>query len=85
VIFGTYKTAILEILGTCKTAILEMFKTPWPESESELYRPSDLSPSVKLVPTLIDRGCHVISVTDRYGRILGFIDWSRYFFFQVAP
>jgi hypothetical protein len=32
-----------------------------------------------------DRGCHVVSLTDPYGRILGFIDLSRYFFFQVAP
>jgi hypothetical protein len=29
--------------------------------------------------------CHVVSVTDPYGRILGFIDWSRYFLFQAAP
>jgi hypothetical protein len=27
-------------------------------------------------------GCHVVSVTDPYGRILGFLDRSRYFFFQ---
>jgi hypothetical protein len=27
----------------------------------------------------------MVSVTDRYGRILGFLDRSRYFFFQVAP
>jgi hypothetical protein len=26
-----------------------------------------------------DRGCHVVSVTDPYGRILGFLDKSRYF------
>jgi hypothetical protein len=26
-----------------------------------------------------DRGCHVVSVTDLYGRILGFVDRSRYF------
>jgi hypothetical protein len=26
-----------------------------------------------------DRGCHVVSVTDPYGRILGFLDSSRYF------
>jgi hypothetical protein len=31
------------------------------------------------------RGCHMVSVTDLYGRILGFLDRSRYFFFQVAP
>jgi hypothetical protein len=26
-----------------------------------------------------DRGCHVASVTDPYGRILDFLDRSRYF------
>jgi hypothetical protein len=31
------------------------------------------------------RGCHVASVTDPYGRIFGFLDRSRYYFFQVAP
>jgi hypothetical protein len=41
--------------------------------------------SVKLVPTFVDRLCHVVSVTDPYGLILGFLDQSRYFFFQVAP
>jgi hypothetical protein len=30
-------------------------------------------------------GCHVVSVTDLYGHILGFLDRSHYFFFQVAP
>jgi CBS-domain-containing membrane protein len=47
--------------------------------------PSDLRLSANLVPTFADRGCHVVSVTDPYGRILGFLDWSRYAFFQVAP
>jgi hypothetical protein len=37
------------------------------------------------VPTFADRGSHVVSVTDPYGRILDFLDQSRYFFFQVAP
>jgi CBS-domain-containing membrane protein len=41
--------------------------------------------SAKLVPTFVDRGCHVVSVTDPYGRILGVLDRRRYFFFQVAP
>jgi hypothetical protein len=63
-------------------------KITWPQSTSELYRPSDCRLSAKLVPTFIfyaDRGCHVVSVTNPYGRILGFLDWSRYYFFQVAP
>jgi hypothetical protein len=59
-------------------------KTPWPESATEQYRPSDRRLSAKLVPTFVDRGCHVVSVTDPYGRNLGFLDRSRYFF-QVAP
>jgi hypothetical protein len=30
--------------------------------------------SAKLMPTSVDRVCHVVSVTDPYGRILGFLD-----------
>jgi hypothetical protein len=60
-------------------------KSPWPESASELYRPSDRRLSAKIVPTFADRGCHVVSVTDPYGRILDFLDRNRYLFFQVAP
>jgi hypothetical protein len=29
--------------------------------------------------------CHVVSVTNPYGRILGFLDRNRYIFLQVAP
>jgi hypothetical protein len=32
-----------------------------------------------------DRGCRVVNATDLHGRILGFQDPSRYFFFKVAP
>jgi hypothetical protein len=39
----------------------------------------------KFVPTFAGTGSHVVSVTDPYGHILKFLDWSRYFFFQVAP
>jgi hypothetical protein len=35
--------------------------------------------------TFVERGCHVVSVTDPYGRIFGFVDLSCYIFFQVAP
>jgi hypothetical protein len=45
---------------------------------SELYRPIDRSLSAKLVPTFADRGCRVFSVTELYGRIIGFVDRSRY-------
>jgi hypothetical protein len=40
--------------------------------------------SAKVVTTFEVRGCHVVNVTDPYGRILGFLDRSHYFFFQVA-
>jgi hypothetical protein len=48
-------------------------------------RPSGRQLSAKLVPTFADRGCHLVSVTEPYSRILGFIDRNRYFFFQVTP
>jgi hypothetical protein len=54
-------------------------QTPWSESASELYRPSDRRLLAKWLPTFADRGCHVVSVTDPYGRILGFLDRSLYF------
>jgi hypothetical protein len=60
-------------------------RTPWPESASELYRLSDRLLSAKFVPTFADRGFHVVSVTDPYDPIPGFLDRSRYFFFLVSP
>jgi hypothetical protein len=48
-------------------------------------RPTDRCMSAKLVPTFADRGCHVVSLTDPYCRILVFLDRSRYFIFKVAP
>jgi hypothetical protein len=55
-------------------------------STSELYRLSDRHFSVNLVPTFADRG-GVMWLAWRipYGCNLGFLDWSRYFFFAVAP
>jgi hypothetical protein len=52
-------------------------KSEWPESASHL--------STTLVPTFADRRCHVVSLTDHYGRMVGFLDRSRHFFFQVTP
>jgi hypothetical protein len=60
-------------------------QAPWLESASELCRPSDRSSSVKLVPTIADRGCRVVSTTGPHDIILDFLDRSRYFFFGVAP
>jgi hypothetical protein len=59
--------------------------TPWPQSVSELYRPSDRCLLANLVPTFANRGYCVVSTTDPYGRILGFQDRSPYYFFQVVP
>jgi hypothetical protein len=67
------------------TTLKKKTKTPWSESASELYQPSDRCFSAKWLPTFADKGCHVVSVTDPYRRVLGFIDRSRYFFYQVAP
>jgi hypothetical protein len=33
----------------------------------------------------VGRGCQEVTVTNPYGCILGFLDRSRYYFFQVAP
>jgi hypothetical protein len=44
--------------------------------------PTERPPLVGVVPTFAGRGCHVVSVTDPYSRILGFLDWSRYFSFK---
>jgi hypothetical protein len=52
-----------------------------PEFARELYRQNDRCLSAKLLPTFADKGCHLVSVTDPYGCILGFLDRSRYFFF----
>jgi hypothetical protein len=84
-----YNTITHSVCGLCPSSgiinLKKKLKTPWPESASELYRPSDRRLSVKLMPTLEDRGSHVVSVNDPYGRIFEFLDRSRYNFFQVAP
>jgi hypothetical protein len=43
-------------------------RTPWFQSANELYRPSDCRLSAKLVSTLADRGCRVVSATNNHGR-----------------
>jgi hypothetical protein len=48
-----------------------MKQTPWSELASKLYRPIDHRLSAKLVPTFADTVCHVVSMTDSYGRIIG--------------
>jgi hypothetical protein len=63
------------LLGNNPFAVqLNNNKTPWPESATELYRHNDNRLLAKLVPTFADGGCHLVSVTDSYVRILGFLD-----------
>jgi hypothetical protein len=50
--------------------------TVWAESASEQYLSSDRHLSAKLMPTFVDIECHVVSVSDLYGLILGFLDRS---------
>jgi hypothetical protein len=64
-------------IGESKQLTLKK-KTPWSESTSELYRPSDRPLVDEMIANFFaDRECHVVSVTDPYGRILGFIDRSH--------
>jgi hypothetical protein len=55
-----------------------------PGSASELHRLSDCLMSAKSMPTFEDRGCHMVNMMDPYSHIHCFLDWSHYFFFQVA-
>jgi hypothetical protein len=51
----------------------------------ELTIPTERPPLVDEVSAnLLDRVRHVISLTDPYGGMLGYLDRSRYFSFQVA-
>jgi hypothetical protein len=52
------------------TVSLNLTLWSWSKSVSEQYRPSDSRLSEKLVPTFADIGCHVVSVTDSYDRII---------------
>jgi hypothetical protein len=87
-VFSLFLNASLSLVTIefCRGKIDTLFKqTPWAVSASEIYRQSDRRLSAKLVPIFADRGCYMFSVTDPYGLILGFLDRSRYFLFQVDP
>jgi hypothetical protein len=67
--------------SACKLKLKTTFRGLSPRAN---YTDRSTAASAKLVPTWSVRGCHVVSVTDPYARILCFLDRSRYFFFQVA-
>jgi hypothetical protein len=81
------------ILGTLGPGVYSASKrneyqnkqTPWSESASKLYRPSDRRLLAKWLPTCADRRCHMVSVTDPTGRILGFSRQEPLLFYQAAP
>jgi hypothetical protein len=66
--------------------VLILKKPPWSEPARDLHPLSDRRLSAKCLPTFADRGCHVVSVTDPYGRILGFLaQFQTHYFFLVVP
>jgi hypothetical protein len=58
--------------------------TQWQQFVNDLYQPNERHLSTKIVSTFADRGNCVVSTTDPHSRIIGFLDRSRYYFFQVA-
>jgi hypothetical protein len=46
--------------------------------------PTEQPPLISEI-TFADRGRRVVNATDPHSHILGFLDWSCYCFFQVAP
>jgi hypothetical protein len=66
---GPFGRMLALALKWLKKSNIEQKQTPWPESASELYRPSDRRLSTKLVSPSADRECHVDSVTDLYAVI----------------
>jgi hypothetical protein len=87
----TFRMRVLHIICRFEVCDILMWssssekKIPWIQSVSELYRLSDRRLSAKLVPTFADGECYMMSTTDPYCLILDFLNWSRYYFFQVAP
>jgi CBS-domain-containing membrane protein len=50
------------------------------DSANKQTIPTERPPLVgEVIATFADKGCHVVSVMDPYGRIFGFLYRSRYF------
>jgi hypothetical protein len=69
-----YSAGWVNLLCLQKTKLKLHGLSPWANCTD------DRRLSLKLVPTFADRECHMVSVTDPYGRILGFLD--RHFTFN---
>jgi hypothetical protein len=79
----TYTTFTLQLVQldplTTTPITLELNYTPRPKVRERTIS-TERPPLVGEVSSNFEhRGCHVVSVTDPYGRILGFLDGSRYF------
>jgi hypothetical protein len=72
------KFSLLSSLLHSKNSVASVHKRTLPTERPPLV--SEVSANF-----FADRGCHVVSVTNPYGRILAFLDRSRYYFFQVPP
>jgi hypothetical protein len=59
--------------GGFATSVLIWLHKNFGDLASELYIPSDSWLSAKLVQTFPDRSCHVVSMTDSHGHILGLL------------
>jgi hypothetical protein len=59
--------------------VFKLKKTPWSSPRANYN--DRVTAACRRSDCLLfaDIGCHVVSVTDSYGRILGFLDRSRYF------
>jgi hypothetical protein len=75
----TWLTVMFPVLTILKK------QTPWSESASELYRPSDRRLSAKWLPTFAARGCHVVSVTGSLRPYSRFSRQDPLLFYQVSP
>jgi hypothetical protein len=63
--------------------MLHQLRSMKPESKVTVV--SERPPFVgEEVPTFVDRGQSVVRVADPYGRNLGFLDRSRYFFSPIS-
>jgi hypothetical protein len=63
---GQMPPPVAEPMPFCRTPQTNKLRGFSPQSE--LYRPSDHRLSAKLVPTLADRGCRIVSATNPHGR-----------------
>jgi hypothetical protein len=76
-VYVYHKRAFEEVVVTKMLIILKLNSMVWVR---ERTIPTERPPLVsEVIANFCGWRCHVVSVTDSYGRILGFLDRSRYF------